>query len=287
MLGETLTVNREQAIDHLRESRLAAHFGVLVESLRPSVRLHRRPVSIEDAPIGASRFGGPPDLPPGFVWPIWNVTRRGGFLWRKRIKKLVPLDFLAQIDLTELSRLAPEAIPIECPKDGMLYFFYDIDEQPRGSRPEHALGFRVAYATGFPRLERQSGPPASKSGVPPPSLISVETEWILPAVPACLDGDGALGAIYREEVAPALVGADEAGGLIHRMFGYPQCMQDQDDLLEGDPSRLLLMQIDTDRGRAGAPGWMWGDAGRLYFTIPPADLAKPDLTPIRMRLRCG
>jgi len=34
---------------------------------------------------------------------------------------------------------------------------------------------------------------------------------------------------------------------------------------------IMLLQLDTDD--SGPPGWMWGDAGCLYFWIRQQDLA--------------
>jgi len=45
----------------------------------------------------------------------------------------------------------------------------------------------------------------------------------------------------------------------------------------------LLAQIDTDDDA----GWMWGDAGSLYFGIRNADLARSDLDRAWMVLQCG
>lgn len=76
-------------------------------------------------------------------------------------------------------------------------------------------------------------------------------------------------------------------GVVHRMFGYPQCVQDEEELWDGDPNgNILLMQIDTDVDRDASLGWMWGDAGRLYFMIRREDLARRRFEDVRLILQC-
>ena|SRR5947209_1232841 len=55
---------------------------------QPAVRLSRQIVHDDTIPTGASKIGGRPDLPPGFVWPE-----------RHRIAR----SFLAQMDLAEVA----------------------------------------------------------------------------------------------------------------------------------------------------------------------------------------
>jgi uncharacterized protein YwqG len=85
-----------------------------------------------------------------------------------------------------------------------------------------------------------------------------------------------------------------AGSIHHRLFGYPQLIQnpmerecqlasngvycgssegyrsEQAKILEpGATDWQLLLQIDSDEK---GPGWMWGDVGRIYFWVRQQDL---------------
>lgn len=51
----------------------------------------------------------------------------------------------------------------------------------------------------------------------------------------------------------------------HQMLGRPYGIQ-RDDI---NPNDILLLQLDSD---FSGPGWLWGDAGLLYFFISPEDL---------------
>ena len=39
---------------------------------RPSIRLRTTPIDEATLPVGASKLGGLPDLPPGMTWPAWQ-----------------------------------------------------------------------------------------------------------------------------------------------------------------------------------------------------------------------
>jgi uncharacterized protein YwqG len=56
-----------------------------------------------------------------------------------------------------------------------------------------------------------------------------------------------------------------------------------EQLRTGAASWRLLLQLDTDDDL----GWMWGDVGRLYFTIRQEDLAAYDFSRAWMVLQCG
>lgn len=86
---------------------------------------------LEDEPaLGASKLGGDPDLPIGIPWPTWGGR---------------PLDFLLQLDLTEVPRnLVDDALP----ERGWLYFFYDIERNPWGFEFSHRGGWRVLFCDG-------------------------------------------------------------------------------------------------------------------------------------------
>lgn len=81
----------------------------------------------EANPAGQSWLGGQPSLPSGVAWPRHGVTN-------------LPLHFLAQIDLAELPATPLRPGGPALPREGLLLFFADIeeemlwDEQPRGTK---------------------------------------------------------------------------------------------------------------------------------------------------------
>lgn len=92
----------------------------------------------EDGEItsGCSKFGGKPDLPPGFEWPRFQGT------WFDGTVKEFPLSFLAQINCKEIHPFDREG---KLPTTGMLYFFYEIVTMNWGLKPEDRGSAKVIY----------------------------------------------------------------------------------------------------------------------------------------------
>lgn len=98
--------DEEQIVSVLRGAGLA-HFEPQVRRLMRRAILLRPTPAQGDLALGASRFGGDPDLPPGAPWP-----ERDG----------VPMPFVAQLRLAEL---APFDVEHVLPDRGSLLFFHN------------------------------------------------------------------------------------------------------------------------------------------------------------------
>jgi uncharacterized protein YwqG len=83
----------------------------IVALAKPSVAIQRTAANDDSLPIGASKLGGSPDLPPGFEWPYTRENK--------------PLIFIAQFRLSEIAPYDVEGI---LPPRGRLYFFYQADQ---------------------------------------------------------------------------------------------------------------------------------------------------------------
>ena len=66
--------------------------------------------------LGATRFGGKPDVPPDFVWPTYEDESYD------HVVKDRPLTFLAQFNCEELAQFDKEHL---LPDHGLLSFFYE------------------------------------------------------------------------------------------------------------------------------------------------------------------
>lgn len=84
----------------------------------------------QQIPIGASKFGGPLDLPRNEPWPVNEQTGE-------------PLHFIAQINFSEVSEFDTQS---ELPSRGMLYLFYDCAGMPWGYDPKDGAFKKVIYA---------------------------------------------------------------------------------------------------------------------------------------------
>ena len=77
--------------------------------------------------LNKSKIGGKPYLPKDFVWPYYQE---------------LPLSFLAQINLEEVKSLDKDNL---LPDKGMLYFFYELETEEWGFKPENKGCSKVLY----------------------------------------------------------------------------------------------------------------------------------------------
>ena len=119
-------------------SRLVKHIDRLA---RPSIRLFVTEADESLMNVGASKLGGIPDLPPGLAWPEL---------------KGAPQSFIAQIRLDDVRQLDIEKV---LPQSGMLWFFYDAEQQTFGADPTDRGGWQVLFQDGdFTKLQRTPAP---------------------------------------------------------------------------------------------------------------------------------
>ena len=129
MTPKELTRKRRSAEALVRRYAPASSHDELFASLRPAIVLNAARADDADIALGASKFGGAPDVPDGFVWPIWKGKS---------------LTFLAQINLAEV---APFDLEKQLPSAGALLFFVMLDEQSsRGEEAEQRDSWRVLWA---------------------------------------------------------------------------------------------------------------------------------------------
>ncbi|TXN70473.1 DUF1963 domain-containing protein [Methylobacterium sp. WL6] len=128
-VAEARQVLRDRGFD-------AQETDLLVGALIPSFGFE--PITGE-GPIGGTRFGGTPDLPPGTAWPRPPaaedpevIAGRGDdeatVRMREHMALGLPYAFLAQVDLVEAAFFDLPASGL--PGDGRLLFFYDLAVGP-------------------------------------------------------------------------------------------------------------------------------------------------------------
>src|SRR5438067_2599438 len=94
----------------IRIAEMTAHADKILRLARPAIVVKSRRAAEAKLPLGASRFGGGPDLPPDAGWPTLGED---------------PLAFLAQFNLAELSA---SLVCRELPASGLLSVFVAWDE---------------------------------------------------------------------------------------------------------------------------------------------------------------
>ena len=261
----------------------------LVRHAKPSIRIHTRLADEAMMPVGASRVGGMPDLPPDVAWPLWNGK---------------PLSFVCQINVQDAAEYNSEHT---LPSVGLLSFFYGADEQPWGFDPKDSGGWRVFF---FPPEAGTLAPAAVPSEVIQMGQFShcaVEfaSEW---TIPDTASGVGKLLNLSHTQFETMFDLADRlytpvSGPMphIHRLLGHPQHVQGEMQmecqlayngvycgnadspqseeakaLAVGASDWRLLLQIDSDDDA----GMMWGDSGRNLLLVSSAG-------PCRTEFRVG
>jgi uncharacterized protein YwqG len=277
----------------------------LVSFVRPSVRLATRRVPNSRVGIGESRIGGMPDVAPGFEWPRWTPRKQRddkfGQPWHPR--KPAALGFIAQIDLSELSRVE-EMLP----SSGWLYFFYDRYCEPWGFDPADRGCCRVIYTAADRSSLVRMQPPfdLEPQHYAYPCLVDAWPELTLPDEFPQVEYETAAYDAYHQlrDKLTKVTRLTE-----HRLLGHPQPIQNAMELecqlasngvycggIRGYESKKakvlksgatewrLLLQIDTDED---GPGWIWGDCGRIYYWIKKQDLASLRFTDVWLIFQCS
>ncbi len=260
--------------------------------LANSIRLRTQSANESDLPVGVSKIGGNPDLPPDTKWPT-----RGDALSPK------PLSFIAQLRLPDVTEYDPEGV---LPRSGMLYFFYDADDQPWGSDPADRDSWRVVHATEHPDTLVRTPPfGLGESAIFKPCAVAFATEISLPgwdsATIDSLDLTEEEDELYNELVERIIELKGIDNGPLHRLLGYPDQIQNDmqlecqlsshglrandpgaGELREGAADWVLLLQIDSDESAE----MQWGDRGSIYFMIRRQDLQAHDFDNVWLILQC-
>jgi uncharacterized protein YwqG len=265
---------------HLRAAFVAAGFSHLVSQMdllvQPSIRLAAAPVDEASLPPGASKLGGLPDLPRGVEWPTWND---------------LPQSFLVQLRLADVQPFLRGALAGALPEQGMLWFFYDAQQETFGTEPAERGGWRVLFLDDArPALRRRAAPAA----LPVESrfracALQFASELTFAEQPpleiaglAWSDADQERYDLLLSHLAPRSSGTPR-----HRLLGFPDTIQDDmrlqcelasrgvtdaDDprveaLAPGANAWRLLLQIDSDPHA----GMRWASDGTLYYWLRQAD----------------
>ncbi len=252
-------------------TRLTKDIDALAKS---SIRLTTTPITESTLELGASKLGGVPDVPPDFVWPEW---------------KGLPQSFIAQIRLKDAH---PYDVDGVLPTQGILWFFYDAQQQTFGADPTDRGGWSVLFAEQSTHLQHATVP----TTLPTVSqfqacAMSFSNEITLSLQPhlELLNFDWTDEEQQKYETFIATFPTQEDRAAIHnRLLGNPETLQDDMRLQcqyvsngvtdESDPKAKelakdmlewqLLFQVDSDEHA----GMRWANAGLLYYWLKKVDL---------------
>ena len=205
---------------------------------------------------------------------------------------------MAQLNLSKVPKLGR----LRLPQEGILYFFYELSEQPCGYDPIHKGGFKVLYSDQASALH-----PAAKPADLHDDYVLASREvgfqeiLTIPDWPA-FDSQEEEDAFWKlDDSLPA----DDDG---HQIGGHPEQIQgdmpeacsivtkgvylgEPPNLSEGERNRLLadsqewrlLLQLASDDDLR----WMWGDGGNLYWWIKEGDLRSLNFEDAWFQFQCS
>jgi uncharacterized protein YwqG len=252
----------EEVANQMKKAGLSRITPAVLKLLRPSIRLFVDEPS--EKPI--TRLGGSPNMPSEIAWP----TRRSGD----------PLSFLAQIDLSGLP--VCEGLPL--PRTGSLLFFCDAEYLPDPSDPQDVKdGIKVVYRpTSLSDCVLRSTPHGLDSeyifqgwSLNPRLDLTAPAQdiWEIESLHLSDAESFAYSDLFAQVSSP--------DGSVHRLGGYPN--QVQYSKIEPADDWQLLLQLDSE----DQAGMMWGDMGKLYFTIRETDLKSLSFEQVGMNWQCG
>jgi uncharacterized protein YwqG len=266
----------------------------LVSRLRPAIRLVAVPTPDHKIPVGVSKFGGAPDLPRGFEWPIW----------RNQQGEVRPLGFYAQIALADMNNVAQAALNLG--DGGLLSFFCDYAFDGlngiMGLMPWEQAGSRIARSAAS-QLARHS----SRGQVWPSAAFIPVPIWTWPqeieGVEVPDSEFDALDALTRDYESVILAGRQSGQ---HQLGGHASFIQHpvEEEVVqalyvnddhgqfvrerwETAKSKVaewrLVLQIDSDDGL----DVMWGDVGMLYWAARQKDIDQDNWSNAMFNFQCS
>ena len=266
-----------QILQLIQKNNLTDFADRIMAAIKPAIPISN--VKTQEGVIGASRFGGMPDIPTDFEWVL---------------REDIPLSFLAQINCADLQGFTSAK---NLPSSGMLYFFYDAIEQPWGFDPSDRGSSAIIYH------------PSTENLIPStlPEGADIDNGWLFPAYAVQFreilslpnyDSQAfeqlSISQNSVDDYVNLIVDVNElmaANEPIHQMLGHSSNIQGDmqlecqlilhginygdgysesiaKDLEAGASDWLLLLQLDSDDDL----GMMWGDMGMLYFWIQESSL---------------
>lgn len=277
----------------LDETGLSKISSELVAFAQMSIRLTATIEFDENLPIGASKIGGRPDLPPNYSFPEWKNT---------------PLGFLAQINLANISKFHTAS---DLPSSGLLSFFYTTNQDTWGFDPKDKGSWQVYYFESLENIQRTEFPAnLPESGKYQSCTISFFEELTMPPFRSSIIEDFDLDLDERKKYIRFERLFDKLSGnkIKNRILGYPNAIQGDmplecqlvsngiycgdakqnehlryKELEPGAKDWKLLLQLDSEEETAKMT---WGDVGRVYFWIHKTALENREFEKAWFQLQC-
>jgi uncharacterized protein YwqG len=225
--------------------------------------------------LGASRFGGVPDLPPGVDWP----DRDG-----------VPMEFIAQIRLADVAGLDPQH---RLPPTGSLAFFYNSQWGCSDMEKEARCCAVIFHDGPDDQLVRATPPQVEwKSEFSPVTQVApmihglaglrFESTLSLPSDASPWIQEPLRDFWYKLRYEGGWEDPEEAPYHANFLLGYVDHQDYVDAHVNGTDDQLLL-QVDSE----DAAELQFGDCDKLFFMLSKRELAARDFSNVRIYSQLG
>jgi len=243
--------------DRLRQSEQTGSHQSLFAFIRPMVTLTAEPFAEEMIAVGASKFGGNPDLPDGFEWP---ACPQG------------PLGFLMQLRVRDLhGTIVGDRWKL--PKDGLISIFvyqnYEEGYCPGGGEKIPDDLKIVFTPAGTPLVRWSKAPELGEGNGPFPSALvamkeSVDIPTGITAVPEALREHWP---VFNDTFEYEFIHSfrEERKAHEHHLGGYPVHFHGELAVPEGFTHFITLHSDDTFK-------WCWQDDHHLSLFVQADDL---------------
>lgn len=269
---------KKQIIELLQQCGLEQYKEVIEQGIKPSIRLKPKRVKQEKTiPIGSSKMGGRPDLPPSIDWPVWSA------------KEEHQLSFLCQVNLSELPEM-PLSLERTVPQSGMLYFFFASTNEALYEEdwfPTQKDACRVLFYNGDASILRRTNYPKKmkKEGCFPACSLMTLIEWDIPSSEwIALEEEEQDFWVKWEDFNKKhqlnfVSDTDETYFRpVHKLFGHTDAIQ-----YEMEREWVHLLTVDTCEELK----MDWGDTGHVVFWVPEKDLKKWLFTNVLAEMECS
>ena len=255
--------------------------------------------------VGGTRFGGQPDVPADFVWPMFTTDT-----YEDDEVKARPLTFLAQFDCAELAALDKDDL---LPETGVLSFFYEMGSQRWGFDPKDAGCARVYWFDDAAALAPAEFPDdlAEENRFPALNIALAQKAYLPDWADFESGREQDLGERYDEFYEERAMMEGERPDVSSKLLGWPDIIQnnmtaecelvsrghylggtwenipqqDKDEALQNSLEQWQLL-FQLDMVNEGDFSLMFGDSGRLYFYIRREDLRKMKFDRVWVILQC-
>ncbi|WP_335995726.1 YwqG family protein [Fusobacterium polymorphum] len=247
--------------------------------------------------VNKSKIGGKPYLPKDFIWPYYQG---------------LPLSFLAQINLEEVKSLDKDNL---LPSTGMLYFFYELETEEWGYKPQSKGCAKVFYYEDISNFSLIDFPENMEDDYKIPEFkVNFKSNISLPSYE-----DFYLFLKEHDTFKEQDISFSDFIPLYDELFipdnnytkllGYPEVIQNpmeeeceavtrgfdmggvesypkkyQKEIRSTSKDWILLFQMDTVE--TNDYELMFGDSGHIYFWIKKEDLANKNFENIWLILQC-